>query len=103
MQNAFLVGMGNDKLKLIPFPRPASQGGEELLLRSGEIVPQSGIYEVQHKSHEPEDDGMAVVAVKGETVQQCRTCGDQVRLRLLYAAPHVSEDGDFCPPKRQHT
>ena len=81
------------KIKL----RQGAATDAELLLRSGEIVPRSGIYEVIHTTHaaEPDSEGMTLVAVRGDVVRPCGSCGDQVRLRLVYAAPHISEDGDF--------
>lgn len=65
-----------------------------LLLRSGDTVRQSGIYEALH-THE-ESQGVSVVALRGETVKACTACGEEVRLRLVHAAPHISEDADFC-------
>lgn len=70
----------------------AANPEEELPLYCGEIVPCSGIYQAIH-TH-AHSDGM-VIALRGQPVEPCKACGDQVRLRLLYAAPHLSEDGDF--------
>ena len=43
----------------------------------------------------------SVVALRRETVEPCKSCGDQVRLRLMYSAPHLSEDSDFYPDKNE--
>jgi hypothetical protein len=64
-------------------------------LGPGEIVPRSGIYQVIH-GDEQKGTETTVVAIRGERVERCGSCGEEVRLRLIHAAPHVSEDGDFC-------
>ncbi len=38
---------------------------------------------------------MNIVAIRGQHVQPCEQCGEQVRWRLLYETPHLSEDEDF--------
>lgn len=78
------------------FPQKLGDRAGDLLLQCGETVPESGIYEAIHNRHNPESEGTHVVALRGESVQPCKSCGDRIRLRLLYAAPHISEDGDFC-------
>lgn len=84
------------KEKVIEIPRRRDKNpAEELLVRCGEKVPKSGIYAAIHESHNFE--AYEVVAVRGEMVMPCNDCGRQVQLRLIYAAPHVSEDSDFCP------
>lgn len=70
-----------------------------LLLQCGDTVPQSGIYEALHTQHEADSHGVSVVAIRGEKVQPCTACGEEVRLRLVHAAPHISEDADFCPER----
>lgn len=87
--------MENHKLKVMQFPDKLGDRAAGELLYCGEIVPHSGIYEAIHNRHNPDSEGSHVVALRGEFVQPCKSCGDQVRLRLLYAAPHISEDGDF--------
>ncbi|HEY3930411.1 MAG TPA: hypothetical protein VGL89_18705 [Candidatus Koribacter sp.] len=89
--------MTPEKLKIFLHPhklRPDE--GKELLLRCGEVVPLSGIYEFVHPSHDQEQQSEMVVAIRGEHVEPCRGCGEHVLLRLLHAAPHISEDHDFC-------
>ena len=93
-------GMEINKLKIFPpVNEPDGNSEEELILRSGDTVSRSGIYEVIHALHDADADstGSAVIATRGEHVGPCQTCGDRVLLRLVYAAPHISEDGDFFP------
>lgn len=88
--------MRKKETKVIEIPRRSGRNSdEELLVRSGERVPKSGIYEAIHESHNSES--YEVVAIRGEMVKSCNDCGGELHLRLVYAAPHVSEDGDFCP------
>lgn len=63
-------------------------------LSFGETVSYSGIYEVIHGDAQT-DLGLTLVALRGEKVQRCLRCGEEVRLRLVHAAPHISEDDDF--------
>ncbi len=74
----------------------------ELILRSGDTVSRSGIYEVIHAQHDADATG-SVIAIRGERVGPCQTCGDRVLLRLVYAAPHISEDSDFYPQQNPLT
>jgi predicted secreted Zn-dependent protease len=90
--------MPKKETKVIEIPRRSGRNSaEELLVRCGEKVPRSGIYEAIHASHGLES--YEVVAVRGEMVKRCNDCGAEVHLRLIYAAPHVSEDSDFCPDR----
>ena len=89
-----------NKLKIFPpVNEPDGNSEEELILRSGDTVSRSGIYEVIHALHDADADstGSAVIAIRGEHVGPCQACGDRVLLRLVYAAPYISEDGDFFP------
>jgi hypothetical protein len=99
--SALAQGMKNDKFRVLEMPRKyEGSSGEQLLLRCGEMVRNSGIYEVVHGGGHAEVEGNTVVALSGEVVQPCNTCADEVQMRLLYEAPHVSEDPDF---RRQAT
>lgn len=87
-------------LKTFPhYQMTDGNGHGEVILRSGDTVTRSGIYEVIHALHDADADssGNAVIAIRGEQVGPCQSCGDRVQLRLVYAAPHISEDGDFFP------
>ena len=86
-----------EKLKIYLYPRKSGPDrAKELLLRCGEVVPLSGIYEFVHSSHDRDQESEMVVAIRGEHVEPCSGCGEHVLLRLLHAAPHISEDHDFC-------
>ena len=60
-------------------------------LAPGELVDQSGIYEICHH-----DEPRANVLLMRHTIfPYCRRCGEMVRYRLLELVPHISEDPDF--------
>ena len=61
-------------------------------LLPGTIVERSGIYEICH-ADEPK---VTVLLTRDSIFPYCRRCHDRVRYRLLQAAPHISEDSDFC-------
>ncbi len=61
--------------------------------RSGEVVRQSGIYEVVHEREHRETH--EVVMISGETFPACDTCKDKVRFRLIRTAPYIFQDEDF--------
>jgi hypothetical protein len=87
----------NEKIK--PFPRTSPEATNARLLRSGEAIPESGIYEALHHGNHAEEHTVWVVAIRGERVQPCAGCGEEVSLKLVRAAPHISEDADFCHPR----
>lgn len=61
--------------------------------RSGEVVRQSGIYEVIHdREHR---DAHEVVMISGENFPDCETCKEKVRFRLVRTAPYIFQDEDF--------
>lgn len=61
--------------------------------RSGEVVRQSGIYEVIHdRSHRESHE---VVMISGERFPDCETCKEKVRFRLVRTAPYIFQDEDF--------
>jgi len=62
-------------------------------LRSGDAVPESGVYEVIHR--ECSSDVREAVFLVGEHFPGCRICGAKVRFQLKQAVPHISEDRDF--------
>jgi hypothetical protein len=66
---------------------------EECTYRAGELVDQTGIYEVCHT----DEQRQTVVLVRAQFFPECVCCGIEVRYRLLQAAPHVYEDEDFRP------
>jgi hypothetical protein len=61
--------------------------------RAGDVVSQSGIYEVIHdRSHR---EAHEVVMINGDHFPDCETCGDKVRFRLIRTAPYIFQDEDF--------
>ena len=61
--------------------------------RSGEVVRQSGIYEVLHDREHRE--AHEVVMISGENFPDCETCKEKVRFRLIRTAPYIFQDEDF--------
>jgi hypothetical protein len=61
--------------------------------RSGEVVRQSGIYEVLHDREHRESH--EVVMISGDRFPDCETCNDKVRFRLVRTAPYIFQDEDF--------
>jgi hypothetical protein len=57
----------------------------------GELVEQSGIYEICHV----DEPRVSVLLIRHTIFPYCRRCGDSVRYKLVQAAPHISEDPDF--------
>jgi hypothetical protein len=79
--------------------RPRSpRGGEGKIFESGEIVRETGIYEVLHdREHRPAHE---VVMLGRDTFPRCETCEARVRFRLLRPAPYIFQDEDFENPKQ---
>jgi hypothetical protein len=61
--------------------------------RSGEVVRQSGIYEVIHDREHRE--AHEVVMISGENFPDCETCKEKVRFRSIRTAPYIFQDSDF--------
>jgi hypothetical protein len=65
--------------------------------RAGEIVRQSGIFEVIHDhAHRTAHE---VVMIQGDAFPTCETCFDRVRFRLIRTAPYIFQDDDFSESK----
>lgn|SRR5579863_5481926 len=60
---------------------------------SGEVVRQSGIYEVIHDREHRE--AHEVVMISDEKFPDCETCKEKVRFRLVRTAPYIFQDEDF--------
>jgi hypothetical protein len=61
--------------------------------RCGDLVRQSGIYEVIHdRNHR---DAHEVVMISGQNFPDCETCKEKVRFRLVRTAPYIFQDEDF--------
>lgn len=61
--------------------------------RAGDVVHQSGIYEVVHDHGHRETH--EVVMISGEHFPDCETCGEKVRFGLIRTAPYIFQDEDF--------
>ena len=70
---------------------PISFDQSDCQLSPGEMVEESGVYEICH-SDEPR---AMVLLLRNSFFPYCRQCGDSVRFKLVQAAPHISEDPDF--------
>jgi len=62
---------------------------------AGDLVPDSGIYELCHQD-KPAD---TLVFIRGAVFSECVCCGSKARYRLLRAAPYLMEDPDFRGPR----
>ncbi len=57
----------------------------------GELVDQSGIYEICHQ----DEPRASVLLMRNTIFPYCRRCGETVRYKILELVPHISEDPDF--------
>lgn len=74
--------------------RPDQPGN---LFAAGEIVKETGIYEVVHDhGHRTAHE---VVMLKGDSFPPCETCAERVRFRLIRTAPYIFQDEDFGEPE----
>lgn len=64
----------------------------EKVYRTGEPIPESGVYEVSHSAHRLPHE---VTLVVGKSFPRCEKCGELVEFRLVRAAPHITSDGHF--------
>ena len=64
----------------------------EQIFKSGDEVPESGVYTVIHEAHRASH---AATIFKGEHFPACTHCGAQVRFVLIRPAELISEDSDF--------
>jgi hypothetical protein len=60
-------------------------------LAPGELIEQSGIYEICHH----DEPRASVILMRNTVFPFCRRCGEMVRYRILELVPHISEDPDF--------
>ena len=72
---------------------PRRQNADRSFFAAGQVIPESGIYEVIHEGdHRPRHDS---VLVKGDRFPFCDTCNERVRFRVLRTAPYIFHDPDF--------
>lgn len=63
------------------------------LFRPGQVVPESGIYEVIHDAdHRQAHDA---VMIMGNRFPSCDSCEQRVRFRIVRTAPYIFQDQDF--------
>ena len=55
-------------------------------------IPESGIYQVLHYRHRLYHD---VTILRGQNFPVCSECGNNVRFRLVKAAPYLELDRNF--------
>ena len=60
--------------------------------RTGDVVPESGIYRLE--CHDGED---TTALVRGHAFPTCELCGNRAQFRLIQGAPYILEDPDFAP------
>lgn len=61
--------------------------------RPGEVIRESGIYEVVHyRGHRATHDA---VMVRGNQFPACEQCGASVRFKIKRTAPYIFHDEDF--------
>ncbi len=61
----------------------------------GAKVPLSGIYLATHLEHRPPHE---ILAIAGEELPHCRTCGARVSFELVRGVDLVTHDMDFAGP-----
>jgi hypothetical protein len=72
--------------------RPVAHGPS---FKSGDVVPQTGIYEVVHaRGHRVPHE---VVLHREDAFPDCEGCGADVRFRVIRTAPYIFDDEDFEP------
>lgn len=74
-------------------PGPRRENHDRSFFAAGQVIPESGIYEVIHdQDHRLRHDS---VLVKGDCFPFCDTCNERVRFRVLRTAPYIFHDPDF--------
>lgn len=58
------------------------------MYKTGQIVPESGIYRVVHAGHRLPHE---VTLLRGESFPRCAKCADQVEFEALSVAPSLTE------------
>lgn len=77
--------------------RNATRQSHGRLFRPGDVIRESGIYEVIHdQAHRTSHE---VVMISKDLFPLCDTCDNRVRFRLVRTAPYIFQDLDFDPPQ----
>ena len=74
--------------------RPHKPRNRQAGFRPGEVIMESGIYEVVHyRGHRASHDS---VLVRGNQFPACDQCGASVRFKMKRTAPYIFHDEDFA-------
>ena len=74
--------------------RPHKPRSTRAGFRPGEVIAESGIYEVvHHRGHRATHDA---VMVRGNQFPACDQCGASVRFKIKRTAPYIFHDEDFA-------
>jgi hypothetical protein len=73
---------------------PRKRGEHRTIFAAGEVIPESGIYEVVHENAHRE--AHESVLVKGDPFPFCEVCDARVRFRAVRVAPYIFDDEDFA-------
>ena len=75
-----------------PSRRPPSHDSSKGF-RPGEVILESGIYEVVH--HHGHRETHDAVMIRNNRFPSCEQCGEQVRFKMKRTAPYIFHDDDF--------
>lgn len=64
----------------------------DCFLASGERAAHSGIYQLEHQSHNAEEE---IFIRNGTKLPFCPRCTRPIRFRLIKKLPYIAEDPDF--------
>src|SRR5882672_10049805 len=81
--------------KASPFvvrPGPRSKRGQKLPFRTGEPIPESGIYRVIHEGHRLPHE---VSLFSDQVFPRCAKCNDAVKFELIQAATDLLNEHGF--------
>src|SRR5690242_21702265 len=73
-------------------PHSDMSGGHLKSLETGDVVPETGVYEVRHAAHRLPHE---VVILRGERFPRCARCANAVLFELVRAVPALN-DGSQC-------
>jgi len=66
---------------------------------TGQTALVSGIYLVEHTSHDGVTTKQETLILKGTLFPGCAVCGEQLNFVLKLPVKHITEDSDFWPPQ----
>jgi hypothetical protein len=71
---------------------PSRMRGQKLLFRTGELIPESGIYRVIHDAHRLPHE---VTLFSDQAFPRCSKCKDAVKFELIHAATDLLNEHGF--------